>query len=190
MCLAYPSGPGLSVDSGRALLAILSGLSSGEAGIWYVALASLSSVTVPVLNWSCSAVSEPHALYQPSSLLQGLFHSPSHALWCNWEVPSDLAADSSSRNPPTTVQPSWQPAWHNCLLRVLPTPGVALFTGMCLPFRSLPGTQIPVLSSYVEIFLAALGAVVIPNGKTDPELESGELGYHWSRFPMARKKHA
>lgn len=48
----------------------------------------------------------------------------------------------------------------------------------CLPFRSLPGAQIPVLPGYVEIFLAALVAVVIPNGKTDPELESGELGYH------------
>ena len=60
----------------------------------------------------------------------------------------------------------------------------------CLPFRSLPGAQIQVLPGYVEIFPSALIAVVIPNGKTNPELDSGELGYHWFRFPMARKKHA
>lgn len=80
----------------------------------------------------------PHLCCRISSLL--------HLLLCGATEKSPRTwLQSSSRNPPTTVQPSWQPAWHNSLLRVLPTPGVALFTGMCLPFRSLPGAQIPLL---------------------------------------------
>lgn len=134
--------------------------------------------------WAACFVPTPPVCCRVSSLL--------HLLLCGAteKSPRTWLQSSSSSKPPTTVQPSWQPAWHNSLLRVLPTSGVAIFTGMCLPFRSLPGAQIPVLPGYVEIFLAALGAVVIPNGKTDPELESGELGYHWFRFPMARKMHA
>lgn len=149
-----------------------------KAGLWSWPLPA-SQHHCARLNWSCSAVSEPHALYCPHLCCRISSFSISCSVGCNQKSPRTGLQSSSepSYDCPTFLTASLTPlppqslahTWCGSVLRA------------CVFLSDPPRGTDPTLTR--------LSGNLSCSFWCRPELESGGR-HHWFRFPMARKKHA